>query len=372
MDLMSNSRTPKEQDLPLEVRQRFQKLKTVGKFSGDPDNIRRILVRAPNWVGDAVMSLPVLSGLGKPFPKARLSVLAARRVAGLFEGHPLVAEVITYPQGRGKWQVLWGLRQRFDLSLVLPNSLESALGLWLVGVPVRVGYNADARRAFLNVAVTGRRHLAGLHVVYYLLGLLTAFGEVATLTPPSLCLKIEEVTQAAELLAAAPLAGHGPWVGLSPGAAYGPAKRWPPERLAALGGELYREFGARLVLLGGPEERPVADRIKELLGGPVLDLVGRTELRQALAVLSRLKVLITNDSGLMHAAAALGVPLVAIFGSTNPAATGPFSSRAAVLHHPLDCGPCFKRTCDLGYPCLEAITVAEVLAAVRPWLAKRL
>jgi ADP-heptose:LPS heptosyltransferase len=177
MDLLSNSRAPEEQDLPAEVRQRFKKLRTMGKFAGEADGIRRILVRAPNWVGDAVMSLPVLSGLDKLFPRARLSVLAARRVAGLFGGHPLVAEVIAYPQGRGKWQVLWGLRQRFDLALALPNSLESALGLWLVGVPVRVGYNADARRAFLNVAVSGRRHLEGLHTVYYLLGLLTAFGE---------------------------------------------------------------------------------------------------------------------------------------------------------------------------------------------------
>jgi heptosyltransferase-2 len=159
-------------------------------------------------------------------------------------------------------------------------------------------------------------------------------------------------------------------VGLSPGAAYGPAKRWPPERVAELGAVLYQEFEARLVLLGGPEERPVADRIKELLKYPVLDLVGRTTLRQALALLSRLKVLVTNDSGLMHVAAALKVPLVAIFGSTDPGATGPFSSRATMLRHPLECSPCFKRTCDVGYACLNAVTVAEVLAAARPWLAK--
>jgi heptosyltransferase-2 len=359
-----------EQLLPLEVRQRFQKLRTSGRFAGDPDGVRQILVRSPNWVGDAVMSLPVLSGLPKFFPQARITVLAARRVAALFQAHPLAAEVVSYPYGRGKWQVLWGLRNRFDLALALPNSLESALGLWLVGVPTRVGYVADARRSFLNLAVGGRRSLAGLHTVYYYLGLLAAFGEFSSLAPPALYLEAGETAAAGELLAAAPLNGAGPWVGLSPGAAYGPAKRWPPERVAALGRELYREYEARLVLLGGPEERPVADQIKERLGDLVLDLVGHTDLRQALAVLSRLDLLVANDSGLMHAAAALDVPLVAIFGSTDPMATGPFSSRATVVQHPQDCSPCFKRTCEIGYPCLNLVSVAEVLAAARDWLSK--
>jgi len=371
MDVMPNSLPHQEQPIPLEVRQRFQKIRAAGEFSADPAGIREIVVRSPNWVGDAVMSLPVLSGLQRLFPQAQITLLAARRVAGLFEGQPGVAKIVTYPYGRGKFQVLWGLRGRFDLGLALPNSLESALGLWLLGVPVRVGYNADARRPFLNVAVTGRRSLAGLHLVYYYLGILSALGEFAALAPPALHLAAPEIAAAAALLAAAPLNGAtGPWVGLSPGAAYGPAKRWPPERVAALGAELHREYHARLVLLGGPAERPVADQIKELLGCPVLDLVGRTELRQVLAVLSLLNVLVTNDSGLMHAAAALGVPLVAIFGSTDPMATGPFSPKATVLQHPQDCSPCFKRTCDIGYPCLNAITVAEVVAAARPWLAK--
>ncbi len=352
----------------MEVRQRLQKIRTSGTFAADPAGVRQILVRSPNWVGDAVMSLPVLSCLRRFFPGADIAVLAARRVAGLFEAHPDVAEVITYPYGRGKWQVLWGLRHRFDLALALPNSLESALGLWLVGVPVRVGYSADARRTFLNLAVNGRRSLAGLHTVYYYLGILKALGEFSTFAPPALHLQTRETAAASNLLAASGLTGSGPWVGLSPGAAYGPAKRWPPERVAALGAALRRDCNARLVLLGGPDERPVADQIKAQLQDEVFDLVGRTDLRQALAVLSLLKLLVTNDSGLMHAAAALRTPLVAIFGSTDPRATGPFTSRAVVLHHPLDCGPCFKRTCDLGYPCLHAITVDEVLAATRSLL----
>ena len=178
-----------------------------------------------------------------------------------------------------------------------------------------------------------------------------------------------EIAVAAQLLAdAAP--GSGPWVGLSPGAAYGPAKRWPPEHFAAVGRQLVNEFGARLVLLGGREEAPVAQKVKQSLGLPVLNLVGKTDLRQALAVLSLLSLLITNDSGLMHAAAALRVPLVALFGSTDPAATGPFTDQAAILRHPLPCSPCLQRTCDLGYACLTAIKVEEALAAARPWLVE--
>ncbi len=256
-------------DLPLppEVRQRFQQLQVSRRFTRDPEVVRRILVRVPNWVGDAVMSLPVLAGLKRLFPLAEITVLAAPRVAPLFATQPGVTEIIRYPSGRGKWQVLWELRGRFDVALALPNSMESALGLWLVGVPSRVGYNTDARRLFLKEAVSGREALAGLHTVFYLLGLLKALGGVATFTPPTLYLEPEEEAMGAQVLSEAGLPGQGPWVGLSPGAAYGPAKRWEPARFAALGRELVREFGARLVLLGGDDERPVAEQVKEQLQG---------------------------------------------------------------------------------------------------------
>jgi heptosyltransferase II len=366
-----NPRRLHDLPLPVEVRQRFQQLQVSRRFTRDPEVVRRILVRAPNWVGDAVMSLPVLAGLRRLFPLAEITVLAAPRVAPLFAAQPGVTEIIRYPAGRGKWQVLWELRGRFEVALALPNSMESALGLWLVGVPSRVGYNTDARRLFLKEAVSGHEELAGLHTVFYLLGLLKALGGVATFTPPTLYLEPEEEAMAAHVLAETDLPGRGPWVGLSPGAAYGPAKRWEPARFAALGRELQRQFGARLVLLGASDERPVAEMVKENLPGPVADLVGRTNLRQALGVLSQLKLLVTNDSGLMHAAAALDVPLVALFGSTDPGATGPFTSRATVLRHPRPCSPCFKRTCEEGYACLTDISVDEVAAAARSWLEDR-
>ncbi|MDD2902730.1 MAG: lipopolysaccharide heptosyltransferase II [Syntrophales bacterium] len=369
--------------LPPEVKQRFGELRVRGKGHADPDKVRRLLVRAPNWVGDAVMSLPTLAGVHTLFPQAEITVLAAPRVAPLFAGIPGVSYVVVYPTNRGKWRTLWHLRHSkaflqltenrkqktenllFDLGLALPNSWEAALGLWLAGARIRLGYATQGRRPLLNVAVTGSQSLSGLHTVYYLLGVLQGLGGVDFFVGPRLYLREEEVQDAAALLKDSQ--GDGPWVGLSPGAAFGPAKRWPPERFAALGQELQKEFGARLVLLGGPEDREAAAAVKTRLPG-VLNLVGRTTLRQALGVLTRLSLLITNDSGLMHAAAALGTPLVALFGSTDPVATGPFTDRATVLHHPLPCSPCFKRTCDRDYQCLLDISVPEVLDAAKGWL----
>jgi heptosyltransferase-2 len=362
------SNRPQELPLPPEVQARFQQLQVSRRFTRDPEVVGQILVRAPNWVGDAVMSLPVLAGLRRLFPLAEITVLAAPRVAPLFAAQPGVVEVIRYPSGRGKWQILWEMRGRFDLALALPNSMESALGLWLVGVPSRVGYNTDSRRLLLKEAVSGRRKLDGLHTVFYFLGLLKALGGVATFTPPRLYLEPEEETRGARFLAECGHPGQGPWVGLSPGAAYGPAKRWPPERFAALGETLQEEFDARLILLGGKEERAVANQVKEHLQGGVIDLVGLTSLREALGVLSQLQLLISNDSGLMHAAAALSVPVVALFGSTEPESTGPFTSRATVIRHPWPCSPCFKRTCEVGYACLRDISVEEVVAAARDWI----
>ncbi|MBI4643744.1 MAG: tetraacyldisaccharide 4'-kinase [Deltaproteobacteria bacterium] len=441
--------------LPPEVKQRFQKLRVKGKWTGDPAAVRRILVRAPNWVGDAVMSLPTLAGVHALFPEAEITVLAAPRVAPLFTGIPGVAEVVPYLPGLEKWRTLWRLRcgqtlsgpgntmqhigphnspspggrglgegsrtavsasidsgrggpphrinfiptpalppqgggrkdlkfsdswdvapdhenrkpktenRPFDLGLALPNSWEAALGLWLAGAQTRLGYDTQGRGPLLNLAVSGLGGLAGLHTVYYLLGVLQGLGGAEFIVPPRLYLQEGEVAAAAVLLQN--IQGEGPWVGLSPGAAFGPAKRWPPERFVALGAELRKEFGARLVLLGGPEDRDAAAAVKTRLP-EALDLVGSTTLRQALGVLMHLKLLITNDSGLMHAAAALGTPLVAIFGSTDPVATGPFTDRATVLHHPLPCSPCFQRTCDREYQCLLDISVAEVMAGARVWL----
>jgi heptosyltransferase-2 len=359
------------QPLPPQVRRRFQKLARVGKAAIHPQDIRRILLRAPNWVGDAVMGLPVLAGLHHLVPSAQVTVLAAPRVAPLFADQPGVAEIITYPAGVEKWRTLWGLRSKFDLSLALPNSLESALGLWLTRTPHRVGYAANGRSPLLTTALKGRKRFQGLHQVFYYLGLLQALGPLPSFFPPHLHLSEAEKMAGKESLISAGLDPDRPCLGLAPGAAYGPAKRWPAKRFAAVGDLLQQEFQAGLVLLGGPTDQEAATEVQRCGRGQFLNLAGKTTLRQALAVLSHLKLLITNDSGLMHAAAALGVPLAAIFGSTDPLATRPYTRQATIIHNPQPCSPCLKRTCDQDYACLTEITVNEVAAAARSWLEEK-
>jgi lipopolysaccharide heptosyltransferase II/tetraacyldisaccharide 4'-kinase len=356
------------QPLPPQVRRRYQKLTRRGTVPSNDPQVRRVLLRAPNWVGDAVMGLPVLAGLNGLFPAAQVTVLAAPRVAPLFSGQPGVTEVLPYPAGQEKWRRLLGLRGKFDLALALPNSLESALGLWLTRTPQRLGYAANGRTPLLTLALKGRDHLKGFHQVFYYLGLLQAFRPLHNFFPPRLHLTEAEHAEAKGLFHGEGLNSGGTWIGLAPGATYGPAKRWPAERFAAVGDLLQQEFHAGLVLLGGPSDREAAAEVQRHGQGKYLNLAGRTTLRQALVILSQLNVLITNDSGLMHAAAALGVPLVALFGSTDPVATGPFTQLATVMHHPLPCSPCFQRTCSLDYACLTEITTTEVTAAARPWL----
>ena len=363
-------RAPHPLPLPLEVWECYRQLQWVGRPLPPPLSVNRLLVQAPNWLGDAIMSLPVLKALKDFYPQAEITVMANPRVAPLFTAQPEVSSVFPFPCKGLDVRSLRSLNEGFQVAVILPNSFASALSLFLARIPHRWGYAADGRRLLLTMAVVGRRKLRGLHLVYYYLGLLTGLGEFTAFNPPRLMLTQEDLQEAKDLTCGNLQNEDKPLVGLAPGAAYGPAKRWPAERFAALGQALQEEFQARLVLLGGPEETPLAQAVSKLLGDKVLNLTGRTSLRQALGVLAHLKLLITNDSGLMHAAAALGTPLVALFGSTNPRVTGPFSAQATVLYHPLPCSPCRKRTCPAGrdYECLKSITVAEVVAAARPWL----
>jgi len=366
--------------LPLAVQARLQSLTIRRRRLFFPHQIRAILVRAVNWVGDAVLSLPTIRQLPRFFPQADITVLAVDRVAPIYWRQPGVTEVIPYLPGPPRSSLAdWGRhlaelrRRRFDLAVILPNSWESALAPWLAGIPHRVGYGVCGRTPLFTQVVYGPEKLEEIHQVYRHVGLLRAFGRLATDGLPELVLTPGEVDQAATLLAEAGWRPSAPLVGLSPGAAYGPAKQWPPERFAAVASALQEKYGATVVLLGGTGDRQTARDVAQHLAAPPLDLVGRTELRTAFAVIKHLKVLISNDSGLMHAAAALWTPVVAIFGSTDPFATGPFTPYASVLWRQLPCGPCLQRTCPEGhYRCLDLISVAEVTAQAEYWLTRDL
>jgi lipopolysaccharide heptosyltransferase II len=364
--------------LPLAVQSCLGQLTVRRRRQFYPHQIQSILVRAVNWLGDAVLTLPAIRQLQHFFPQASLTVLALERVAPVFQHLPEVDHVIPYlpkPPATGlKDWLAWLLRlrqQRFDLAVIFPNSLESALVTRLLGVPHRVGYNTEFRSGLLTQVVQGPEKMAGLHHVYRHQGILRAFGRVAADGLPELGLTAEELATGSQLLQT-----HG-WqpgqkiVALSPGAAYGPAKQWFPDRFAAVAASLVEEFGAFVVLLGSAGDREAAGKIAAAMPSPALNLAGRTDLHTAFAVMHRADLLITNDSGLMHVAAALATPLVALFGSTDPFATGPFTPLASVLRHPLPCSPCRQRFCpENHYRCLDLITVAEVLEQARYWLRR--
>ncbi|MFM9880537.1 MAG: lipopolysaccharide heptosyltransferase II [Burkholderiaceae bacterium] len=326
----------------------------------------RTLVIAPQWIGDAVMTEPLLRRLHAR--GERLTVAALPHIAPLFRVMPQVAEVLalTFPRGGLQWparrQLARQMQGQFDAAYVLPNSLKSALLPWLAGIPQRIGYTGEARVGLLtqrlpNPPKTKRPPMVALYS--RLSGEPGIEGDRPHLHA--------DAAQSAATLQAFGLQAGG-YVVLVPGAEYGPAKRWPAAHFAALA----RGLALPVLLLGAAKEMPLCAEIAALAPGTV-NLAGQTTLDQVIAVLAAAQHVVSNDSGLMHVAAALGVPQTAIFGSSSPLHTPPLNDRARVLwlkneaayQPPLDCAPCFARACPLGHTrCLNDITAASVLQKI--------
>jgi heptosyltransferase-2 len=328
--------------------------------------VTRSLVVAPQWIGDAVMAEPLLVELAAR--GERLTVAALQWVAPVFRAMPEVAEIVELPfaHGRLDWsarrRVGRELRGRFDVAYVLPNSIKSALVPWLARVPLRVGYRGEGRPMLLNRMLPnpgGRPPM----VAFYCALAGTSFD--VTRRPR---LEIDESVVDAALDHAGLQRGRY-WT-FAPGAEYGPAKRWPAAHYAALARSLHDADGAPVVLLGSPGEASLCEEIAAASPGACVVLAARTSLLDAMALISASRGLASNDSGLMHVAAAFGIAQVAVFGSTSPTHTPPLNDRARVLwlkeELQLDCMPCFDRTCRFGhYRCLTEVTSDRVLAALR-------
>jgi len=342
---------------------------------------QRILVRATNWVGDAVMTLPALAALHHACPRAEIEVLARPWAAAVYAAAPGVSAVLAYDKDgahAGAGGVLKLARElkarRYDWAMLLQNAFEAALLAWLARIPMRLGYSRDGRGLLLTHAARLSPELARVHETSYYLYILRQAGLVpadppAEGVPPVLHLREEDRAWAGEFLADKGLA-EARLLGLAPGAAFGPAKMWPADRFAAAARELGDLWDA-VVLLGSHGEAPACQAVaRELEGRKVLDLAGVTNLGQALALLERMQLLITNDSGLMHAAAALGRPTLAVFGSTNPVTTGPLGPRAALVRGEAECAPCLKPTCERGnLACFTSVAPETVAAQARELLA---
>jgi heptosyltransferase-2 len=314
------------------------------------------VVRAPNWVGDVVLSLPALRDLRRSFPAARLEVLARPWVGELYGAVPEVDAVI---ESRGLAADTSALRGRFDLSVLLPNSFAAALAPWRAGIPERWGYATDARGVLLTRRCRVPAAVRGRSQVYYYRAMLEGLG-LSVSGAPDASLACPEVWA---VRGQALLGDPGPWIGVNAGAFYGTAKRWLPERFAAAAALVARRSGSRVAIVGSAAERPLGDLVAAQIGAGARVLCGETTLADLVGVLKQLRLLLTNDSGPMHLAAALGTPLVAVFGSTDWNETAPVSERARVVREETECAPCRLRECPIDHRCMTRVAVDRVAAA---------
>jgi len=334
----------------------------------DPSQIKRVLIRATNWVGDAVMTLPALEAVRENFPSSYIAVLAKPWVAPIYEHQPAADRVLTFRKGEGGVGGLGELiqcirlirRQRFDLAILFQNAFEAALLAFLGGARFRVGYCTDGRALLLTHRVLRGREVLKVHQTEYYLSLLRGMGWRAESKAPRLCVSSADRDAAETILVKEGISEGDFLLGLSPGAIFGGAKRWPAERFAEIGDMGARGWGARSLIFGSGREAAICGRVCGAMQSPALDLSGRTSLGVAMGLIDRCSFFVTNDSGLMHIAAALKVPTVAIFGPTDPVTTGPRGPYTRIVRHDTSCAPCLKPECTEDHACMLGIRAREV------------
>ena len=361
--------------------------------SGNP---RHILIRGVNWLGDAVMTTPAVLRLRERFPEARITLLCPEKLRDVWTSHPAVDAVQSFAPGEGLMSVSRGLRGiRADLAVVFPNSFRSALEPWMAGIPRRVGSGrfprtlcltdcvaadpgtvrmrkrteAEVRRLTTSPEVGKLRRTAyptESHQLHHYLRLSGHLGADPTPVPPHLKAG-DAATRAMTALLGDALASGRPLIGLNAGAEYGPAKRWPLDRFVEAARTLAVKTPVHWVVFGGKADVPLARELAgRMQGQPITMLAGETSLAELMAALALCRVLITNDTGPMHLAAALGVPVVVPFGSTSPELTGPGmpgDPSHRLLMGDAPCAPCFLRQCPVDFRCMDSIPAERVVAA---------
>ncbi len=331
----------------------------------------RVLLIAPNWIGDAVMAQPLLALLARRWPSATFDAVAAPHIAPVIQAMPEIHSVLTLPLVRGtlqlrsRWQLAATLRERrYDRCYVLPNSFKTAITPWLARIPIRIGHRGEARYGLLNRRLDAGSSKARLMVEHYAMLAQEPGQPLPNRLPDPVLRPDPAISEQVRRTHLAQVGSH--YLVLCPGAEYGPAKRWPTRHFAALVRLASRHWpDTTVVCLGAGKDRGLATEIRTLSAQPVLNLAGDTQLDEAIAIIAMARGVVSNDSGLMHVAAALGRPLVAVFGSSDPRHTPPLSPNAKVQWLHLSCSPCFARTCPMGHTnCLNQIEPAHVMSAL--------
>jgi heptosyltransferase II len=337
------------------------------------ERIERVVVRGTNWVGDAVMTVPALRELRRVLPGAHVTLATRAWAEGLFEGADFIDDILLLGQSGGKTAAAFrearalGAR-RFDLALLFPNAFAPALSAALARVPFRLGYETQGRGPLLTHRVELPGWRGDRHEVFYYLNLVSELERLlhgassVETREPRLELDIPEAhtREALRLLHERGAQTRGPLVALCPGSTNSRAKRWPAERFAAVADMLMEKAGANVVLIGAREESEVSEEVARLMRTRPSVLTGRTSLAETAAVLKAVDLLVTNDTGPAHMAAAVGCPVVVVFGPTNPLTTRPYSALAQVVRRPPDCAPCMLRDCPIDHRCMTAVTAEDV------------
>ncbi len=343
----------------------------------------KLLVRATNWVGDAMFSIPALNMLRARLPDAEICVLGRPWVLDLYRGQGFADRLISF-DANGRHRGPLGLErlgrelrtERFDAAVLFQNAFQAAWLAWRAGIPQRIGYARDGRGPLLTkpVPVPPRGPAPRHEALYYLellrgAGWLDATAVEQPIVPPRLKIPEADAARAEEFLQRSGSPAGSLRVALGPGAAFGSAKCWPANRYSALAQRLAQEYGAQALIFGSLADAAVANEVEVGTGPGAINLVGRTAIGELPALLERCVLFVGNDSGATHVAAAVGIPVVAVFGPTDPGGSHPLTPRLSIVQRKVACSPCFLRHCPIDHRCMKFLETEMVLEAVRKWLA---
>ncbi|KAF3362210.1 Uncharacterized protein PHSC3_001277 [Chlamydiales bacterium STE3] len=328
---------------------------------------KNIIVKMPNWIGDAVMATPILKDLKDYYSDAKLTAMCQANVASLLECNPYINEILSYSKPSGWMHRAWHKdiisplqRGDYDLGVLLTNSLSSAYWFWKGKVKNIVGYSKGVRRFLLNQALPFPKEIDKQHLILTYKNLLTVLGIPISSTQPQLYLNESEKAFAKNFLKRRGIEKNNIVVGINPGAAYGSAKCWLPERFREVALKLLERQNVFILFFGDQNGASLVEKICRDLPDRVLNIAGKTNLRELMALINACSLFLTNDSGPMHIASAFQVPLLSLFGSTDEIKTGPYHHEK-VIHKHVPCSPCFLRKCPKkDFPCMESIEVEEV------------